>query len=207
MFRDAGRAILLLVLIVPTCARAQSLADDISAALRSPSRLTRSIGLAAPDPKAAADKQFVDELRSRSIAIEPVAPPTAAEREQVYAIASARPAIDLEILFESGSAGIGTKAAPMLAALGHALSRPEFKGEVFFINGFTDAKGSASVNQKLSQRRAEAVRRTLIDQFHLPPDTLIAVGFGKERLKNSAHPLAAENRRVQIVNTTVTAAR
>jgi outer membrane protein OmpA-like peptidoglycan-associated protein len=207
VFRDAGRAVLLLALLAPAFAHAQSLADDISAALRPPPRLTRSVGLAAPDPKAAADKQFVDELRSRSIAIEPVAPPTAAEREQVYAIASSRPAIDLEILFESGSALIGGKTAPALAALGQALSRPEFKGEVFFINGYTDAKGSAAVNQLLSQRRAEAVRRALIAQFRLPPDTLIAVGFGKERLKNPAHPLTAENRRVQIVNTTVTAAR
>jgi flagellar motor protein MotB len=46
----------------------------------------------------------------------------------------------------------------------------------------------------------------LIDQYHLAPDTLIAVGFGKEQLKNPANPLADENRRVEIANTQMKAA-
>ena len=45
----------------------------------------------------------------------------------------------------------------------------------------------------------------LIEQYRLAPDTRIAVGFGKEQLKNPAKPLGEENRRVQIVNITVRA--
>jgi flagellar motor protein MotB len=41
----------------------------------------------------------------------------------------------------------------------------------------------------------------LIEEFNLPADTLIAVGYGKTQLKNTADPLAAANRRVQTVNT------
>lgn len=95
---------------------------------------------------------------------------------------------------------------PALAALGKALSRQDLKGSVFFINGHTDAAGGADYNQLLSQRRANSVRRVLVEQYRLVPDTLIAAGFGKEQLKNPANPLGQENRRVQIVNTTVQAA-
>ena len=81
------------------------------------------------------------------------------------------------------------------------LSKPEFKGTVFLINGHTDARGSAEYNQQLSERRAAAVRRALIEQFKLAPDTLIAAGFGKEQLKLPNQPFAGENRRVEVVNT------
>jgi flagellar motor protein MotB len=50
-------------------------------------------------------------------------------------------------------------------------------------------------------RRAEVVKRLLVEQFKFPADALVAVGFGKQRLKNAADPLAGENRRVEIVET------
>ena len=184
---------------------AQSLEDRIGTALQAKQPLTRSLS-AAPDPKAAAEKQVVDRLRVRSISVEPAQPPTAEERAQIADIARNKPAIDLEILFEYNSAEIGPKTVPTLVALGNALSRQDLKGSVFFINGHTDAAGSADYNQALSQRRANSVRRMLIEQYKLAPDTLIAAGFGKEQPKNPANPLAGENRRVQIVNTTVPAA-
>jgi hypothetical protein len=55
--------------------------------------------------------------------------------------------------------------------------------------------------QSLSERRAEAVKLFLAQQFKLSPDNMLALGFGRSQLKNAAEPLAAENRRVQIVNT------
>lgn len=181
---------------------AQSLEDKIGAALQAKQPLTRSL---ASDPRFAAEKQVIDRLRTRSISVEPAQAPSADERAQIAEIVRDKPAIDLEILFEYNSAEITPKAVPALVALGNALSRQDLKGSVFFINGHTDAAGSADYNQALSQRRANSVRRMLIEQYKLTPDTLIAVGFGKERLKNPANPLAEDNRRVQIVNTTVQA--
>ena len=40
----------------------------------------------------------------------------------------------------------------------------------------------------------------LIENFHIDPKQVVAVGFGEEKLKNPENPLAAENRRVQVVN-------
>jgi outer membrane protein OmpA-like peptidoglycan-associated protein len=112
-----------------------------------------------------------------------------------------KPQIDLEIYFDYDSAVVGAKALPALVALGNVLSKPDYRSTVFFINGFTDATGGADYNLRLSQHRAEAVRRVLIEQFGLPPDTLISTGFGKELLKIPEQPFADQNRRVQIVNT------
>jgi outer membrane protein OmpA-like peptidoglycan-associated protein len=104
------------------------------------------------------------------------------------------------VTFEFDSAIVGPKAVPTLATLGRALGNPSLKGATFLIGGHTDAAGSDSYNQSLSERRAEAVKIFLAEQFKLSPDRLLAIGFGSSKLKNTAHPLAAENRRVQIVN-------
>lgn len=201
------RSLLALVAVfaLPTASlHAQSLEDKIGSALQAKKPLTRSL-TSASDPKASAEKQLVDRLRSRSISVEPAQPPTADERAQIAEVARDKPTIDLEILFEYNSADISPKAVPALIALGNALSRQELKGSVFLINGHTDAAGGADYNQLLSQRRANSVRRVLIEQYKLAPDTLIATGFGKEQLKDPANPLGEVNRRVQIVNTTVQA--
>jgi outer membrane protein OmpA-like peptidoglycan-associated protein len=66
--------------------------------------------------------------------------------------------------------------------------------------GNTDAVGSREYNLKLSQERADAVRLALINPLGIDPARLDAVGLGEEELLDPAHPDAAENRRVQIIN-------
>jgi len=152
----------------------------------------------ADDPKAADDRRFIQGLRTRSMrGLSPE------ERERVTEIVKERPNIDLEVTFDYDSAIIGPRAAPVLVSLGRALSKEEFKGTVFLVNGHTDGKGGAEYNQDLSERRAEAVRRFLVEKFGLASKDLIAIGYGKTQLKNAADPFAGENRRVQIVNTEV----
>jgi len=195
---------------------AQSLEQQIDDALKpkTPPLLTRGISITPrSDPKSADEQQFINRLRTRSIAVEPSGtgqappPPLAAEdRAKIAEIAKEKPKIDLEIYFDYNSWVIGPKAVPALVALGNVLSKADYQGTVFFINGHTDGAGTPEYNQVLSQRRADAVRRMLIDQYKFTPDALIAVGFGKEQLKNRSNPLADENRRVEIVNTEMKAA-
>jgi outer membrane protein OmpA-like peptidoglycan-associated protein len=89
---------------------------------------------------------------------------------------------------------------PQLTSLGNALSSPELKNALVSINGHTDAKSNDISNQKLSERRAESIKRYLLDHFALTSDNLVTVGYGKQKLEDAAHSLAAENRRVEIVN-------
>ena len=141
------------------------------------------------------ERRFIEALlkkKPRTITID--------DRRRVSEIASQKPSIDLEVTFEFNSAVVGPKAVPTLVTLGRALGNRELKGATFLIAGHTDAAGDDSYNQSLSERRAEAVKIFLMEQFKLSPDQLLAIGYGRSELKNTADPLAAENRRVQIVN-------
>jgi outer membrane protein OmpA-like peptidoglycan-associated protein len=119
----------------------------------------------------------------------------------VAEIVKEKPQINLEITFDYNSANISPKALPVLENLGKALNSPDLKGTVFMLGGHTDAAGGDTYNQELSEKRAESVKKFLADKFKLPPDSLVAVGFGKSKLKNPGNPLGEENRRVQVVNT------
>ena len=101
---------------------------------------------------------------------------------------------------EFDSAAVSPEALPILTKLGEALSDDRLKGSVYLVAGHNDAKGSAAYNLGLSDARAKSAREFLIEKFHLDPKQLVAIGFGKEQLKNKDDPLAAENRCVQVVN-------
>jgi outer membrane protein OmpA-like peptidoglycan-associated protein len=169
--------------------------DQILRAL-TPKRLTRSLSGPTPDAtKAAEEAKFVNQIRNRktrSLSI--------GEREQIAVIAQEKPSIDLEITFDYNSANLSQKALPAVAALGKALTNPELKGTTFVLAGHTDAKGGDGYNQDLSERRADTLKKYLMDKYGIAAADLVTVGYGKTKLKNAADPNADENRRVQVVN-------
>ena len=117
------------------------------------------------------------------------------------------PTADLEVYFDFNSAAIAPSALPMLKTLGQALADGRLAGGTFIVGGHTDAKGDDDYNQRLSQRRAQAVRDFLVANFPIDPKKLMAVGYGEEQLKAADEPLAAVNRRVQVINWTDMAGR
>ena len=162
-----------------------------------PAPRTRSLTATPADTaRKAEDARFVDTLRNR-----PTRSLTTEERTKIATITKEKPSIDLEINFEFNSATIAAKALPQVTALGEALTSPDLKGRTFIVAGHTDAKGSETYNQGLSERRADAVKRFLYEKYHIETNRLLTVGYGASKLKNSETPLAGENRRVQIVNT------
>ena len=178
--------------ILPATAQQPSSAD-IANTLAPKKATTR--GLRSFDPKAAQEQTVINEVKgkkTRSITVE--------ERTKLADIAQTKPAIDLEINFDYNSANIGPKAIDDLTKLGVALRDSRLKDAIILLAGHTDAKGGDDYNKDLADRRAEAVKQFLVSKFGLPGESLVAVGYGRERLKNSANPLAPENRRVQVVN-------
>jgi outer membrane protein OmpA-like peptidoglycan-associated protein len=159
--------------------------------------LTRSLNA---DPNAAATQKALDKARTRAISIEAVAPASKEEREEIAKVIVDKPKIDLAIFFDYNSDVIGPKAFGAVNELGTALNSPKLKGANIVLNGHTDAAGSAEYNLDLSHRRAQSVRRFLIEKHGIAPDKLSVFGFGKERLKSPDQPLSGENRRVEIVN-------
>jgi len=115
------------------------------------------------------------------------------------------PSADLEVYFDYDRADITPAARQTLGPLGQALIDPKLAGNRFVLVGYTDGKGGDAYNQILSERRSAAVKDYLVRTFEIAPERLIAYGRGKSSLKNAADPLAAENRRVQVINNGVVA--
>jgi outer membrane protein OmpA-like peptidoglycan-associated protein len=171
--------------------------DQILRALAPAKPLTRGLSMAPPAEPAvnAAEGKFMDSLRNRS-----TRSLSLGEREQISAIAQTKPAIDLEINFDYNSATVSKRSLPSVQALGKALSSPELKGSTFVVAGHTDAVGGEEYNQDLSERRADAIKRFLVERFGLAGADLVTVGYGKTKPKSGLAPTDPNNRRVQVVN-------
>ncbi len=204
--RNVSFALMGAMLAAATPARAQVVSDaQILQALSPAPSAPRTRGLTlgpqtsapapASGPAASVDAAFIDSLRdrpSRSLSL--------GEREKLGTVAAVKPQIDLPMEFDRNSDVLHGQALENANSLGRALSDPSMRGQTFVIAGHTDARGSDALNQKLSERRADALKQFLVRTYGLPAANLITVGYGKTRLKNPNDPEGQENRRVQAVN-------
>jgi outer membrane protein OmpA-like peptidoglycan-associated protein len=159
--------------------------------------LTRGLSMSpqadqAPNP---AEIKLINSVRGR-----PTRSLSNVEREEIATVAKGKPNIDLTITFDYNSADISAKSLPEVQKLGRALNNPDLKGSTFLLAGHTDAAGGDNYNQDLSERRADSIKRYLMENFHIAPTDLVTVGYGKSKLKDPSQPLAEVNRRVQVVN-------
>jgi outer membrane protein OmpA-like peptidoglycan-associated protein len=159
--------------------------------------LTRGLSIAPVEDadKIAKETSFVQSIRGRT-----TRSLSNNEREEIASTIQDKPNIDLEINFDYNSADISTKSLPAVQALGRALTNPDLKGSTFIVAGHTDAAGGDAYNQELSERRADSIKRYLMDNYHIASGDLVTVGYGKTKLKDPSQPLAEVNRRVQVVN-------
>ena len=196
---NIARSVIAAALVLPasvSMAQVSPSSQQIIDALKPKAPLTRSLSVSPGEQakKAETDK-FVDTLRNR-----PTRSLSTDERQQIATVAQERPRIDLEIKFDYNSANIAREALGDMDKLGKALSDSSLKGATFVLAGHTDAAGGEEYNQDLSSRRADSVKRYLMDKYGLAPDHLVTAGYGKTRLKNKDNPKAPENRRVEVVN-------
>jgi outer membrane protein OmpA-like peptidoglycan-associated protein len=172
--------------------------DEIVRAL-APAKKPLTRGLSAGpqvDPAVAAEEgRFVQKIRGRS-----TRSLSNSEREEIATIVKDKPKIDLEINFDYNSADISAKSLSSVQALGRALTNPDLKGSTFIVAGHTDAAGGEGYNQDLSERRADSIKKYLVDKFNIASSDLVTVGYGKTKLKDPGNPLADINRRVQVAN-------
>ncbi|MEH2524026.1 MULTISPECIES: OmpA family protein [unclassified Bradyrhizobium] len=182
-------------------ALAQNVTEDQIVRALAPEKKPLTRGLSTgpqtvADPAvAAAEGKFVQKIRGRSTRSLSIA-----EREEIAAIVKDKPKIDLEINFDYNSADISAKSMPSVQALGRALTNNDLKGSTFVVAGHTDAAGGEAYNQDLSERRADAIKRYLVDKYGINGTDLVTVGYGKSKLKDPSQPMAEVNRRVQVVN-------
>jgi len=102
------------------------------------------------------------------------------------------------VLFEPGGTTLSTLAERRLDTVAHALGA--YANRPIVVEGYTDAQGSARMNQELSQRRADAVREYL-ERRGVNSERIRAVGKGESNpvASNETAEGRANNRRVEII--------
>ncbi|MDP4892241.1 OmpA family protein, partial [Cypionkella sp.] len=161
-----------------------------------PAPRAKQVVIAAEDPNAdfkrAMAAQQIEKL-GRSFSLRQIR-----EIPQVRHLAAQ---IDVDLIsFDSGSAALKPAEAGNLADLGGFMQDmlAQNPGEIFLIEGHTDATGKAAMNLALSDRRAETVALALAEYFDIPPENMVIQGYGEEELRIDTQANEPRNRRVAV---------
>jgi outer membrane protein OmpA-like peptidoglycan-associated protein len=104
-----------------------------------------------------------------------------------------------KVLFRTGSADIDKRSDQLLDQISTALkTNPQVRK--VRIEGHTDNIGGPEVNRRLSQERAESVKKALVERG-VDEDRLEAKGYGEENpvAPNETAAGRAKNRRVEFI--------
>ena len=83
----------------------------------------------------------------------------------------------LDLQFDIKGDDVKREDKEKLAVLGTYMNK--YPDTTAVINGYTDDVGTSEYNQKLSQRRADSVVDYLVNELHVAPSRLKAVGYGE----------------------------
>ncbi|ODU08356.1 MAG: hypothetical protein ABS84_13180 [Rubrivivax sp. SCN 71-131] len=103
------------------------------------------------------------------------------------------------ITFRTNSADLTEESKHALATVAKALQSDKLAGFAFSVEGHADPRGSAELNQRLSEARAQSVVAQLVSAHGIGSERLVPIGKGSSELLDAEHPAAPENRRVTIV--------
>lgn len=106
---------------------------------------------------------------------------------------------EITVYFSNGKVKVDPKYSPQLLAL--AEKAKNINGYMIEVKGYASAVGGVDLNQKLSEDRANAVTRILLQQGHVPLTRMLAPGAMGESQQVGNDKTAegqAENRRVVV---------
>jgi OmpA-OmpF porin, OOP family len=105
--------------------------------------------------------------------------------------------VNLLIEFDFNKAVVKPEFYPNVNAVGEFMQK--YPTVNITVQGHTDSVGKKAYNQKLSQRRAEAVKKYIVDKFGIDTKRIKAVGYGETRPidTNKTAEGRYKNRRVQ----------
>lgn len=109
-------------------------------------------------------------------------------------------ALRLKVEFDFDSARIRPESHGLLDELGKALKSEALRGRKVVIAGHCDIVGTDEYNQKLSERRAAAVKAYLAEKGGVDPAAMRTAGYGKSRplVPNTSPQNRQRNRRVEV---------
>src|SRR5690554_31128 len=102
----------------------------------------------------------------------------------------------LNVKFASGSAWLNKDSVAEISELADFLT--EYPDTNVTIEGHSDSTGSAALNKRLSQQRADSVKKSLVDDYSISEDRVKSIGYGSEKpiADNSTIEGRNANRRV-----------
>lgn len=105
-----------------------------------------------------------------------------------------------DLTFDTNSAALSAEQFGSLSTVAEAMKQllADNPGELFLIEGHTDAVGSDISNLGLSDRRAETVAIVLTQTFGIPPENLATQGYGERYLAVRTQGAERLNRRVTV---------
>ena len=112
--------------------------------------------------------------------------------------------IDMNVKFATNSAAVTSENFAEIKKVADFMK--QFDQTAVTVEGYSDDRGRAAYNKDLSQRRADAVRMTLINTFKLDESRVSAVGYGEENPiadNATAEGRAANRRVVGVVKSTI----
>ena len=122
-----------------------------------------------------------------------------ATNDRISALDDYVPQETANVNFRVGSSMLNSEAKTKLDGI--ATKAQNAKGYVLEVTGFADSSGSTARNRALSQRRADAVIRYLVEQHQIPLRRIVTpYGFGESNpvADNTTRTGRAENRRVEV---------
>lgn len=138
----------------------------------------------APSPEELADKLYKPRYRSIVINNDTVQQ----KEENLFAML---------INFEFDSTKIMPQSYPLLDSVGQMLNLQNVAEKQIVIEGHTDSIGNDQYNLSLSQRRAQAIKEYLANNYKVATERMIITGKGETELFDARDPRNEVNRRVQ----------
>jgi outer membrane protein OmpA-like peptidoglycan-associated protein len=165
---------LLILLLLPVCARAQNIGPD------DPLPPDAKAAILPLDSKVFDLRRTVLDLRGLAAGLVAQAKPLEAALKDLGATVKGREIkinLSADVLFDFDKANLRPEAGPALAKVADVLKA--YPKATALVEGHTDGKGNAGYNQKLSEQRAASVKKWLLDNGVVTPMT--TRGYGKTR--------------------------
>jgi OOP family OmpA-OmpF porin len=121
------------------------------------------------------------------------------ERQAGPAVEAAPERITLNVQFDTNKAVVKTKYYSEIKKVADFMTK--YPAATAVIEGHTDSIGKVAANVKLSQRRADAIKKILVQKYKIEESRLKAVGYGPKNpiADNKTTAGKQKNRRVEAV--------
>jgi OmpA-OmpF porin, OOP family len=109
------------------------------------------------------------------------------------------PTFTVSIDFDSDTPVVRPSSYETVGRIADAMVQANLLAYGFLVVGHASSDGRREANAMLSQRRADAIRDSLVNTFKISSKRVQSLGLGEEQFVDRAHPASPANLQIQIV--------